>query len=126
MSVKFYKIKITICYKTNLKFFQYNAGRPTCTVATFKKYRLALSKPDMYFESALFVPLKSAKNFKKKVTVCYKTNLKFIQYNVIGLCFKFATISIFGYYMTIHFRIIWDTKEKKINIIKYSRGIAYP
>ena len=67
ISVKFYKIKFTICYKTNLKFFQYNVGRPTCTVATFKKYRLALSKPDIYFESAQFVPLKSAKNYKKKL-----------------------------------------------------------
>ena len=51
MSVKIYKIKITISYKANLKFFQYNVGRPTCAVATFKKFRLALSKPDIYSET---------------------------------------------------------------------------
>ena len=119
--------------------------------ATIKNFKLDLSKQDIYCESAWSVLLKSAKNCKKKVAVSYKANLKFIQYNVIGLCGSFATISIFwyymtvrfgilydtvvsntiwyssfGYYMTIHFGIKYYTKKEKINIIKNSIGIAYP
>ena len=51
ISVKIYKIEITISYEANLKFLKYIVGRPTGTVATFEKFRLAFSKPDIYSET---------------------------------------------------------------------------
>ena len=98
ISVKIYKLNIKNCYKTNLKFFQYNVGRPTCTVATFQKFRLVLFEPDIYSESAQSVLVKSEKNYKKKSCSFYKTNLKYIPYNVIGL---WVNMPLFQYSATI-------------------------
>ena len=54
-------------------------------IANFKKFRLVLSKRPIYSERQLSVLLISVKIYWIKITICYKINLKFIQYNVIGL-----------------------------------------
>ena len=156
ISVKIDKIKFTISYKANLKFFQYIVGRPTCTVATFKKFRLALSKPDIYSETPhickklqekicsllqnkseiypiwCYRPICTVETFKEFRLALSKSDIysetphicKKLQEKICSLlqnkseiyriwCYwpmcKFATISIFGYYMTVHFPILYDT-----------------
>ena len=58
----------------------------------------------------------SVKIFNIKITICYKTNLKCIQYNVNGLCVSLRLSQysdtiwqyIFRYYMALWYQILYD------------------
>ena len=79
-------------------------GRPTCTLATFKEFRLALSKPDIYSETPHIY-----KNLQGKICSLLQNESEIYPIWCYRPMCKFATISIFGYYMTVHFPILYDT-----------------
>ena len=57
-------------------------GKPTSKLATFKKFRLVLSKRGINSKRQSSVLLLSVKIYKKRITDGFKTNPKIFLYNV--------------------------------------------